>query len=275
MNGKTNQIIFQGKEQQFYYLIDLNILQLYPGSVFYEEYKKSSHETDVIVQLQTSEEYLDLIVSYLKNEMINWSVYDGNQLKCIEEAFHECGLPIPVRLSRSLQKYQNIVVETPKENDYEMKYKELLQKYNQLNADYESLQQEGQNHLNEKNLGLKSSPSSSISALVNKYKSEYEDSRRSTTIYQQYYNELHSLSLLDKPWRLLFKYFCPSYEWFWFNRASENDFSSHRFHEICDDCGSLLILIRVYNPDQIECIFGGYSSIGYSTKDRQLLFFRI
>ena len=262
MNGKTNQIIFQGKEQQFYYLIDLNILQLYPGSVFYEEYKKSSHEIDVIVQLQTSEEYLDLIVSYLKNEMINWSTSDENQLKCIEEAFHECGLPIPVRLSRSLQKYQNIVVETPKENDYEMKYKELLQKYNQLNADYESLQQEGQNHLNEKNLDSIPSPSSSISALVNKYKSEYEDSRRSTTIYQQYYNELHSFSLLDKPWKLLFK-------------ASENDFSSYRFHEICDDCGSLLILIRVYNQDQIECIFGGYSSIGYSTKDRQLLFFRI
>ena len=81
MNGKTNQIIFQGKEQQFYYLIDLNILQLYPESVFYEEYKKSSHETDVIVQLQTSEEYLDLIVSYLKNQMINWSTYDENQLK--------------------------------------------------------------------------------------------------------------------------------------------------------------------------------------------------
>ena len=83
-------------------------------------------------------------------------------------------------------------------------------------------------------------------------------------------------------WNLAYRYVLFSHS---ISRGSIHGFGAQHFHEACDNIGESLVLIRSYTENTTptmgkqtyECIFGGYSKVGWVTKDfismHQSLFF--
>ncbi|KAK8794792.1 hypothetical protein WA158_001773 [Blastocystis sp. Blastoise] len=74
--------------------------------------------------------------------------------------------------------------------------------------------------------------------------------KESTLLTEDTYNVLSDWLSIEKKWKLIFQ-------------ASIDGFKAKSFHSICDDKGETLVLVNAKGKNNIPCIFGGYSSVGW------------
>ncbi|KAK8799672.1 hypothetical protein WA158_006220 [Blastocystis sp. Blastoise] len=281
-------------------IIEEPLLRKYHGCLLSEKYADSnSLNENGDVYIDHEDVYFNILIKYMNEECIDYDSFSQLKKNMLIEQFEYFKMPFRKELfdlARNENEYKKIyswnnnriLVVNGKDDLVLSNY---LKKNNLIDKLFKNVKIEDLIY-NEEEQSIRYN----IQLQYQSYIDEYI--QNNTILFKQPINHLNSQSILSEfnylsiPLSSPLYYIIPSFyfsdsiivskeydsyfnEWFqniqqnstkkWnlLYRASEHDFTSSSFHEYCDNCEYLFIIIKCINNHNNTCIFGGYTQLGF------------
>ncbi|KAK8812291.1 hypothetical protein WA158_007542 [Blastocystis sp. Blastoise] len=285
INSQPSILSFCCKENNIIIQLSSESLQLYPNSLFSKVYHNQKSDSRGIFHIDVSESYLIEASYVMKNEIIPLINYEEDEeFTALIDGLKEFSVPIPPYITRRMMsdKTKHLPYCEIKEDEVDQLSTSNTESTVDTNDNIEFSREDSEWNLSEfaknaqENLWkqmeqlemsikeqspLNSPECNSEISLENDNHDNYESIVfPSSTILNKNieYDLCQILHNNNNTWKMLF-------------RASEHNFSATEFHQICDNHSNLLVLVKSIN-NNIPCIFGGYTKVGWNTTKLNELF---
>ncbi|KAK8807081.1 hypothetical protein WA158_003840 [Blastocystis sp. Blastoise] len=284
------------------YSIKEDLLKKNRGSLFTElYYDESSRNIHGDIFLNHDDDYFDILFDYMNGKSIDFSRYNEEEkMKLIEQfeyfklPFRECLLDLREMVNDHKKTmawnskviivngrrddilnnylYKNNVIDlifketTPEAYEYNKK-KELY--YLNMKLQYAKFIDE---YLETNTIGKRNSLKNSMDRLA--FKRELEQLHIPLSLsLQTFTGSFYESSMLTSNYiQYLTQWTGEGKQWKLSYRGSEYNFRASDFHRLCDNKGETIVLIKSEN-NYIDCIFGGYSSVGWINQESKDFYF--